>query len=211
MKSYIGERLPTKTSTNTAGNIPDLVKTTTELSALIPLTSIFPLIDLWRLALLIPEVTSHMCSSSSAPIPKLLRVAADAASGTENKNLHITALKLACNIFANPALVRLVLSRSQGTEPRDALTQLLVNNLLSELENVREAAASLAFNIATFLQKPLMDTFERGMTGQMPKDEIVNDWDWRIELLSAVIEAIGREKSEGTRKCTVFALFLVLV
>ncbi|PVF95020.1 DUF862-domain-containing protein [Serendipita vermifera] len=212
MKSYIGERLPNKTSTTTPANISEWVNTTAELSKLITPASIFPLIDLWRLALLLPDVTSHLCSTTISPIPALLKIAAEAPNGSENKNLHITTLKLACNIFANSTLVRLVLSRSspQGAEAREALTLLLVNNLLSELENVREAAASLAFNIATFLQKPLMEALERGMTGQMPKDEIVDDWDWRIELLSAVIEAIGREKSEGTLHRLVMCLGLLI-
>ena len=74
--------------------------------------------------------------------------------------------------------------------------------LLSDAPNARVAAASLAFNIAAFLQTPLMVCLERGQTGQMGGvvDE-VDDGDWVVELVSAVVEAVGREDGEDSCEC----------
>jgi desumoylating isopeptidase 1 len=56
---------------------------------------------------------------------------------------------------------------------------------------VRTAAASLAFNISAWLQKGRVLAAGKGVGGQGAAGE---DGDWEVEIVSAVIEAIGREK-----------------
>jgi len=61
---------------------------------------------------------------------------------------------------------------------------------------VRQAAASLAFNISSFLQKPLMDALRKGNSGQLPENVEHADGDWEVELASALVESLGREENE---------------
>jgi hypothetical protein len=45
-----------------------------------------------------------------------------------------------------------------------------------------------------------MECLHKGMTGQMTYDEVLNDADWQVEMVSAVVEAIGREDNEDSRE-----------
>jgi len=176
---------------------------TVQVSQAVSPPSLFPLVDLWRLALLVPEVANHLSTSPTSPLLALLKTAADSVTSAESKNLTLTALRLACNIFSNATLTRRMLVRtpySDGSVPRDVLTSLLIPALLSDASNVRVAAASLAFNVSAFLQTPLMTSFNKGQTGQVNIEDGVDDLDWIVELLSAVVEAIGREDIEDSRE-----------
>lgn len=181
-------------------SIAPWVDMTAQISQSVSPASLFPLVDLWRLALLVPEVANQVYTSTTSPLASLLQIAADSASSAEAKNLTLTSLRLACNIFSNPALTRRMLSQAPypgGQVPRDIITRLLISALLSEVPTVRVAAASLAFNVSAFLQMPLMASFNSGQTGQM-KADVVHDIDWVFELLSAVVEAVRREDSEDS-------------
>lgn len=68
------------------------------------------------------------------------------------------------------------------------MTAVLVPGLLHEDALVRTAAASLAFNAAAVLQKGRVDAVRNS------KDIGGGDDDWEVEMVSAVIEAIDREK-----------------
>ncbi|KIM24661.1 hypothetical protein M408DRAFT_17525 [Serendipita vermifera MAFF 305830] len=193
-------------------SLPSWIATTAQVSQAVSPALLFPLVDLWRLAVLIPDVANHLSTSATSPLPNLLNIAADAASSADTKNLTLTALRLACNMFSNAALTRRMLSQlaySDGTVPRDILTRLLVPALLSDAPNVRVAAASLAFNVSSFLQKPLMASFQNGMTGQMVPDA-VDEVDWVVEVLSAVVEAVRREDTEDSLHRLVTCLGLLV-
>jgi len=76
---------------------------------------------------------------------------------------------------------------------------------------VRTAAASLAFNISTVLQKSRVESVKSGK-GIKPyiEDGIA---DWEVEMVSAVVEAIDREKENEEvvhRLTAALALFLRL-
>ena len=45
-----------------------------------------------------------------------------------------------------------------------------------------------------------MTSFNKGQTGQVNIEDGVDDLDWIVELLSAVVEAIGREDIEDSRE-----------
>jgi hypothetical protein len=208
MIPYLQARLSKEaTASSIDKNSPSLIdswtSSTSQISQAVPPLSLFPLVDLWRLAFLVPEVAGHLSASPVSPLPALLKIAADSTSSNDAKNLTLTALRLACNIFSNVALARRILSRTPypgGSIPRDILTSLLIPALLSDVPNVRVAAASLAFNVSAFLQVPLMASFNKGQTGQMTVEDAVDDLDWIVEILSAVVEAVGREDSEDSRE-----------
>jgi hypothetical protein len=69
---------------------------------------------------------------------------------------------------------------------------LLVTTLLHDDAAVRTAAASLAFNVAAYLQKGRVDNVKSGGSETEGMEE---DGDWEIEMASAVVEAIDREKN----------------
>jgi len=71
------------------------------------------------------------------------------------------------------------------------MTAVLVRSLLHEDASVRTAAASLVFNAAAFLQKGRVEIVRNGR-GSEKKD--IEDEDWEVETVSAVVEAIDREK-----------------
>ena len=173
----------------------------------LPSSQVFPLVDMWRLAMLDPTVGSW-CASLTAqsnsnqaadPITVLLRrgtAAITSTSTTDNpRNLILTLLRLLSNTFSCPPLARRVLSTSTRTE----LSALLVPALLHEDNAVRTAAASLAFNTAAYLQKGRVDRVRNGVA---EVEEAEEDGDWEVEMASAIVEAIDREKgSEEVGQC----------
>lgn len=165
--------------------------TATLVDALKP-NELFPLVDMWRLALLDPIVSSWCASlpvskSSPDPIAIFLTKAISNLSGaTAARNYILTVLRMLSNAFANPALTPVLLSGNTRVE----VTNLLVTTLLHEDAAVRTAAASLAFNVAAYLQKGRVDQIK----GAANRAESTEDGDWEVEMVSAVIEAIDREK-----------------
>lgn len=70
------------------------------------------------------------------------------------------------------------------------MTSVLVPSLLHEDASVRTSAASLAFNATSLLQKSRVEKV-RG-SGKL---DVAEDEDWQVETLSALIEALDREKA----------------
>ncbi|RDB15260.1 hypothetical protein Hypma_004803 [Hypsizygus marmoreus] len=165
--------------------------TSTLVSAL-PIASLFPLVDLWRLAFLDPNVGSWSNPSTSTdPLYIFIHKAATALrtsdpNPTSNpRNYILTVLRLLSNTFSSPALAQKLL-----VSARVSLTAVLIPSLLHADAAVRTAAASLAFNVAAFLQKGRVDKINAVSSGIVTEDE-----DWEVEMVSAVIEALDREVS----------------
>lgn len=57
---------------------------------------------------------------------------------------------------------------------------------------MRTASASLAFNIAAVLQKERVDAMKSGRRMQVDSETDLGDWE--IEVITAVVEALDREK-----------------
>lgn len=163
---------------------PDLLsawaQVTTVLAAALPLESLFPIVDMWRLAMLDPEVGSW-CSTKDDPITLLL--SKTSADKTPRPYL-LTLLRLLSNGFSSNALAERCIVKDRNT-----VTALLVPTLLHEDSAVRTAAASLSFNIAAFLQQTRIERIKNNGLGTEYEDE-----DWEVEMVSAIVEAIGREK-----------------
>ncbi len=168
-------------------------RTITALVADLPATSMFPLFDVWRLAILEPTVAQVTLT----PLIKVLTLNSESVSSSPRATL-LTLLRLTTNALGT-SLSRSLLS-PEAQEGRTALTSVLVQTLLHQDRLVRVAAASLAFNVGAWVQK--------GRVARMKGEEVVDgiregeeDGEWEVELVSAVAEALaGEEESEDARE-----------
>ncbi|GJE88311.1 PPPDE putative peptidase domain-containing protein [Phanerochaete sordida] len=177
----------------TTGALSKWTEVTRQLSVSLPAAQLFPLVDLWRLALL-DGATGAFCASASGgsadPIQYLLvkglALLSDAPDGA-TRNYFLTLLRLLSNAFATPALARTLLS---GAGKRTGVTALLVHSLLHADGAVRTAAASLAFNVAACVQRARLEQVRARYGPFAAADE---DGDWEVEVVSAVLEALQNE------------------
>ncbi|KIJ54831.1 hypothetical protein M422DRAFT_221228 [Sphaerobolus stellatus SS14] len=204
----------------------------------LPAHELFPLVDFWRVALLDEKVSNWVAAGAEElqgvrggkgvdVVEVVLRrvggVLEQEGSGAgKERNLLLTTLRMLANCFANPVLARHVLSpyapSGNANSPRTLLTSVLIPTLLHSDTQVRTAAASLVFNIAAFLQKPLLQAVERENRGdgvrrwEVNGEDNAGDGDWEVEVVSGVVEAVGREANEDVvhRLTASLALFLHL-
>ncbi|PPQ86324.1 hypothetical protein CVT25_005625 [Psilocybe cyanescens] len=171
-------------------------QTSALLASALPVESLFPLVDMWRLAFHDPAVgawaaTLTTTTSATDPIrvflPKAISTQDTASKGARNYTL--TVLRLLCNAFSNAALAQSLL---RNNESRGKISDLLVPSLLHSDPLVRTASASLAFDIAAVLQKERVESVRTGKGIRAESEEYLADWE--IEIVSAVIEAVDREK-----------------
>ncbi|KAJ7147552.1 PPPDE putative peptidase domain-containing protein [Mycena crocata] len=203
----------------TPGLLTSWTAATVALTGALPAESLFPLVDLWRLAVLDPAAAVWLASASGAgPVGVLARIARDAlAQPTQDKgtrNYVLTALRLLANAFGHPALARGLLS---GPGNDGAALGTLVPALLHSDAAVRTAAASLAFNAAASVQRARVAAGAGlggvGASGSVPDDAdaaAAADEDWQVELVSALVEALEREGGEDVLHRLVAALACLL-
>ncbi|QRW06303.1 ATP-dependent RNA helicase DHX8 [Ceratobasidium sp. AG-Ba] len=164
---------------------------------------LFPLLDLWRLALLI-EGFATRCNLDIVGLANLIeKVSAHLhqLGPSPPKALPLTCLRLQSNISANSALFRQLL---QTAESRSSFTQIMVSGLLHEDSSVRTAASTLAFNVGAYLQR------SRRQSASNP--DPVEDGDWEVEVLTAVLESLSKESDAGVVHRLVSAFgFIVLL
>lgn len=155
---------------------------TTSLATNISAGELFPVADIWRIALLEPAVCGWSATKlgPGSPILVLLSKAEGAP-----RNYTLTLLKMISNAFANNVIARELLLSS-----RSSITTLIVASLLHDDASVRLAAASLAFNMAVHLQRLRVEK----LRGNVKRDDVGENEDWDVEMTSALLEAIEREK-----------------
>ncbi|KII86619.1 hypothetical protein PLICRDRAFT_113667 [Plicaturopsis crispa FD-325 SS-3] len=173
LKSSFSNPPPPHPPRPTPSLLANATRATAQLADALPPAQLFPLADLWRLAVLNAD------SAAFEALSILLAKASDAGAGT--RNYVLTVLRLLANAFSSAALA----GELVGGRGRAGITDVLVPALLHEDAAVRTAAASLAFNVAAYLHK--------GRHGG-GKTAAEGDGDWEVELGSAIVEAIGREK-----------------
>lgn len=173
------------------------VASKTLISAL-PTEQLFPVVDLWRIGFLSPVVGAWVSeapgSTPSATSSMISEFLHKAQSKPLPRSFVLTLLKFLCNAFGTPALSQRLLSPGPL---RDKLTDLVVSQLLEEENQVRTTAASLIFNIACSTQ---MDRAGAGKGECNLQIYSGVDAEWEIEIVSAVIEGIRREKNEEIRE-----------
>ncbi|KAJ7134501.1 PPPDE putative peptidase domain-containing protein [Mycena epipterygia] len=203
-------------SATTALLVPWAAATTT-LAGALPTDALFPLVDMWRLAVLDPAAATWLAAAPGAgPVGVLARTARDAlAQPTQDKgtrNYVLTALRLLANAFGSPALARSLLSGPGGD---GEVFGTLVPALLHADAAVRTAAASLAFNAAACVQRARVAAGAGlgGVTASSANDAdaaAAADEDWQVELASALVEALERESGEDVVHRLVAALACLL-
>ncbi|WVF66192.1 hypothetical protein IAT40_000932 [Kwoniella sp. CBS 6097] len=171
----------------------------------------FPVNDLWRVGLLKPRLASYLAlrlSPSSQPpsppdpISTILSLASNTLtlSGTSTpKPFLLTVLRLITNLLASTELANLTLSSGNGSHPQiqEKLISILVESLLHPEVTVRSAAAGVAVNAGAWKQRT------RG-------DDSTHDVDWDVEVVSALVEGIGREADEDVAHRLLAALGMII-
>ncbi|KAI8144269.1 PPPDE putative peptidase domain-containing protein [Fennellomyces sp. T-0311] len=158
----------------------------------LPLDHQFPLLDVFR-TLLATKAASEYYMNDCSQLVRLIE------NGYKQENVPKATLLMtlrACNIFAHNMLVTTYFTSTlpAAANSRASLTQLLVSSLLSPESQVRQTAASLAFNCATVvaderLKKEKEDGYLEGMAEQ-------EDDDWQIEIVSAIMDDLSKETDE---------------
>jgi hypothetical protein len=183
LKSRYAEK--SKATTTSPEVVAAFGRTVTALVAGLPAASLFPLLDVWRLAILEPTIAPV----TLAPLVELLSSTNASVTSCPRATL-LTLLRLATNSLGTSLSRSLLASDDRA---RAAITGVLVQALLHPDRLVRVAAASLGFNVGAWVQK--------GRVARAKGDDAVNglreneeDGEWEVELVSAVAEALANEE-----------------
>lgn len=164
----------------------------------VPSDTLFPLIDLLRLALVDPRVSGFYAEERSHDTILRILSHVNALGDKCPYTLRIVTLQMACNLFSSPLYPSQLLSNPKLSSP---LIDLLTSSLLDSAHApVRVSAASLAFNIAATNH---IQRLEEGKEDSLPESA-------QVELAASLVEAIERENdSKEGLKGLVFALGLL--
>jgi len=176
------------------------MQATSALALALPVESLFPLVDMWRLAFLDPAVGSWLAALTPTnpptdPISVFLTKTINALDNPSkgSRNYVLTVLRMLCNAFSHTTLSHQLLASSLTM--REKITaDVLVPSLLHSDGLVRTAAASLAFDVSTVLQKSRVEAVKSGRGIGAYGAAEGGFADWEVEMVSAVIEALDREK-----------------
>ena len=158
---------------------------------LLPYENQFPLLDIIRMLILHNRVAEVYAKDGNKTLVNLFDAVVEKGHDGA-KPTALMALRIACNAFSSPLLGTYVLS----SVARDSTKQLLVNTLLSPVDQQRQTAASLAFDIGAKIAEERSkdkDTVTPSLAGN-PLHDLEEDWN--VECLSAIAAAIDKEDSE---------------
>jgi thiol-disulfide isomerase/thioredoxin len=164
----------------------------------LPNNDLFAAYDLFRLAVADIRVAAYFAEEKEvATVLRLLNYV-NSLGDEAPYNLRIVSLHVACNLFVSPLASHVVLSKPDVVKE---LITLVTASLLDESHNnVRIAAASLAFNVAAVNHRSRTEK----------RTEILNDDD-QVGLVAGILEALVREKeSKEAVKGLVLALALLV-
>lgn len=166
-----------------AAPLPNLPAVTTFISKslqTLPPESLFPIVDLFRLALVDPRVSGYYAEDTSETAFGILNTVNRLDTSCPYQ-LRIVTLHMACNLFSSQLFpIKLFLAPSYSTP----LFQLVTSSLLdNDHPPVRVAASSLAFNIAASNHQQRI----QGNADSLPESS-------QVELVASLLEAMGREK-----------------
>ncbi|MCJ1284078.1 hypothetical protein MMC26_003409 [Xylographa opegraphella] len=194
LKDFIVTRSSSPDASAPLPSLPTISAFITSSLATLPPSSLFPLVDLLRLALVDTRVSGYFASDDPTLIRHLLQ-RTTALTDSCPHALRIVTLQLACNLFTSSLFPPLLLSNPDFSSP---LIQLTASSLLDEDHAaVRVSAASLAFNISAFNHAERLTSRERDT---LPEHA-------QVELVAGMLEALGKEEA---RKEMVKGLMLAL-
>lgn len=153
----------------------------------LPPESLFPIVDLFRLALVDARVSGYYAEDASETVFRILNTVNRLDTSCPYQ-LRIVTLHVACNLFTSHLFpIKIFLEPSSSTP----LFQLVTSSLLDNAHPpVRVAASSLAFNMAASNHQQRI----QGNADSMPESG-------QVELVASLLEAMGREREskEGMR------------
>ncbi|KAG1457695.1 hypothetical protein G6F56_006553 [Rhizopus delemar] len=147
----------------------------------------FPLLDIFK-SLLVHEQVSHFYTKHPEQLGRVLEL----VEKKPNRATWIMVLRVACNLFKDSTLSTTHFTSNLDASYRLQLTQLLITSLLSEDGQIRQAAASLAYNCSNNVSIERLKKEEGIWTGMAEQE----DDDWIVELASAAVDALSKEKDE---------------
>ncbi|KAK8845473.1 hypothetical protein IAR55_006186 [Kwoniella newhampshirensis] len=170
----------------------------------------FPIIDLWRVGLTKPPIASLLAlrlsptaqsNSTSNPVSTILSLASTTLTTKSNstpKPFLITVLRFATNLLASHELANLILAHDSHSDVQEKMISVLVESLLHPDVGVRTAAAGVGLNMGIWRQTSSGDEDGRA------------EVNWEVEMISALVEGIGRETDEDVAHRLLAALGLVI-
>ncbi|KAG0280745.1 hypothetical protein BGZ95_008892 [Linnemannia exigua] len=182
----------TQTPEPTMGELgPSWKPLLTKIGSILPYENQFPLLDILRMLVLHARVAEVYAKDGNQTLINAFK--AVASHGNEgSKPAALMTLRIACNAFSTPLLGTYVLSSAA----RESTKQLLVTTLLSTVDQQRQTAASLAFDISVRVAESrsrAKDTVHPSLSGDILEDL---EEDWNMECLSAIAAALEKETSE---------------
>ncbi|KAL6721749.1 hypothetical protein ACLMJK_000854 [Lecanora helva] len=187
LKAFVTSRQQSSAVDAPLPSLPDLSAFILKSVKNLPPENLFPLVDLFRVALVDPRLSGYFTQDPSRTIAALLIKVTDLDTECPHA-LRIVTLQMACNIFSSPLFPPHLRS---DPDLSTRLLQLTSASLLDEKHApVRVSAASLAFNIAA-------SNHARRTAEQ---EDLLSDAA-QVELIAGLLEAIGREREskEGLR------------
>lgn len=181
LKNFISARETTFAANAPLPPLPSISAFIQSAVKTMPPTSLFPIIDLFRLALVDPRVCSYYAGEPSHGTVLSILSAVNSAADECPYTLRIVTVQMACNLFTSPLFSSQLLSKPSLATP---LIHLVASSLLDTSHSqIRVAASSLAFNIAARNHIQRLDG----------KEDLLAE-DTQVELLASLIEAVGKEK-----------------
>jgi thiol-disulfide isomerase/thioredoxin len=146
----------------------------------LPPDNLFPIVDLFRVALVDPRLSGYFAQDRSSTILTVLSTVINLDAKCPY-TLRIVTLHMACNLFTSPLFPPKLLSDQVLSTP---LLQLVTSSLLdTDHPPVRVAAASLAFNIAA----------ANHMRRIAEQEDLLSE-SGQVELVASLLEAMARER-----------------
>ncbi|ORE05020.1 DUF862-domain-containing protein [Rhizopus microsporus var. microsporus] len=152
---------------------------------------LFPFLDIFKSLLLIQDVSNYYTTNPDQ-LGRVMDIATQNCE-TLTRATWIMILRVACNLFADSTLSTThFTSHLEGATYRSQLTQMLITSLLSDDSQIRQAAASLAYNCSNNVSIERLKKEEGTFIGIAEQE----DDDWQVELLSAMVDALTKETDE---------------
>jgi thiol-disulfide isomerase/thioredoxin len=153
----------------------------------LPETSVFPLVDMLRVATIDDTALLTLGEVPKTTIAKASKILDAAKEGSLNRPLWLTTLRLAGNIMSNPF--------SLGTpDDFEPCISLIFSGMLQEDKAIRNAASSAAFNVCLLKTKGRVDFIGRDVGARTSDEEAPSlGEDFDTQALSALVHAIQNE------------------
>ena len=161
-------------------NLPTITTFIAKSLQTLPPEILFPIVDLFRLALADPRMSGYYAEDASGLVFKIISTVNRLDTSCPYQ-LRIVTLHMACNLFTS-----VLFPTKLSSDPFFSTTiiQLVTSSLLdTQHPPVRVAASSLAFNIAASNHQERI----QGYPDFLPESS-------QVELVASLLEAIGRER-----------------